>query len=191
MYREAAMTTSTEIILVLAIAVSVLVGILVFQRQKTEKLKSRFGPEYDRIVDKEGSPRRAEAVLDARQKRVDKFQLRPLSREECDRFADEWHTVQERFVDDPRRAIAEADHLINEALRSRGYPMADFEQQAADISVEHPGVVEDYRTAHEIALRDRKGYASTEDLRLAMQHYRSLFENVLDTKLVHREDVRR
>ena len=180
------MTTSTVIILVLAIAVIALVAVILFQRQKTQKLKTKFGPEYDRMVDKEGSPRRAEAVLDARQKRVAKYQIRHLSREECDRLAEKWRVVQERFVDDPRQSVAEADQLINQALRARGFPMGDFEQQAADISVEHPQVVEDYRAAHEVAVRDRQGQATTEDLRLAMRHYRDLFEDVLDTKLVHR-----
>ena len=179
------MTTSTVIILVLAIAVITLVAIMLFQRQKTHKLKTQFGPEYDRLVDKEGSPRRAEAVLDARQKRVAKYQIRHLSREECNRFAEKWRVVQERFVDNPRQSVAEADGLINEALRARGFPMGDFEQQAADISVEHPQVVEDYRAAHEVAVRDRQGQATTEDLRLAMRHYRDLFEHVLDTRLVH------
>jgi len=179
------MTTSTVIILVLAIAVIVLAAVMLFQRQKTQKLKTKFGPEYDRLVDKEGSPRRAEAVLDARQKRVAKYQIRHLSREECDGFAEKWRLAQERFVDDPRQSVAEADQLINEALRARGFPMGDFEQQAADISVEHPQVVEDYRAAHEVAVRDRQGKATTEDLRLAMRHYRDLFEHVLDTRLVH------
>jgi hypothetical protein len=179
------MTTSTVIILALAIVVIALVAVMLFERQKTQKLKTKFGPEYDRLVDKEGSPRRAEAVLDARQKRVAKFQIRHLSKEECSRFTEKWRVVQERFVDDPRQSVAEADQLINEALRARGFPMGDFEQQAADISVEHPQVVEDYRAAHEVAVRDGQGQANTEDLRLAMRHYRDLFEHVLDTRLVH------
>ena len=183
------MTTSSVIILVLAIAVIALAAILVIQRQKTHKLKTKFGPEYDRMVHKEGSPARAEAVLDARQKRVEKFHIRSLTLDECNRFANDWQAVQQSFVDDPRRAIAKADQLVNDALRARGYPMGDFEQQAADISVEHPRLVEDYRTAHDVAVRDRRGLASTEDLRRAMQHYRYLFEHVLDTK--HYEDVHR
>ena len=183
------MSTSTIIIIVLAIAVAALAAVIVLQRRRTRRLKTKFGPEYDRLVDREGSPRRAEAVLDSRQKRFQKLDIRRLSREECDRFAAEWRLVQEHFVDDPRRAIAEADQLINEALSARGYPMGDFEQKAADISVEHPQVVEDYRTAHEIAMRDERGRATTEDLRRAMQHYRNLFEHVLDARITPRVDT--
>jgi hypothetical protein len=182
--REAPMTTSTVIILVLVIAVIALVAAMLLQRSKTRKLRSKFGPEYDRVVDREGNTRRAEAVLDSRKKRVDNFEIRRLSKEECHRFAEQWRVVQERFVDDPRQSVAEADQLINTALEARGYPMADFEQRAADISVEHPRVVEDYRIAHDVAMRDRRGQTSTEDLRRAMQHYRNLFEHVLDTKIV-------
>jgi hypothetical protein len=184
-------TTSTVIIAVLVIAVIALAAVLVYQRRKTRELKTKFGPEYDRLVEKEGSPRRAEAVLDARQKRVEKFHIRTLSLEERDRFARDWKAVQECFVDDPRGAVASADQLVNEALRARGYPMGDFEQQVADVSVEHARVVEDYRAAHEIATRDRKGLATTEDLRHAMQYYRSLFEHVLETRLVHYEEAHR
>jgi hypothetical protein len=185
------MTTSNVIILVLAIAVVALGAVLVSQRRRTQKLKAKFGPEYDRLVSTEGNSRRAETVLDAREKRFAKFNIRHLTREECGRFADEWQTVQERFVDDPRRAVAQADQLVNEALRARGYPMGDFEQQAADVSVEHPRVVEEYRAAHDIAVRDRRGQATTEELRRAMQHYRALFEQVLDTRVIHHEGIRR
>ncbi len=183
------MTTSTAIILVLAIAVIALLAFILLQRAKTQKLRSKFGPEYDRVVDREGNTRRAEAVLDSRQRRIEKFEIRRLSHEECKRFADQWRMVQEHFVDDPRRSVADADQLVNDALQSRGYPMAEFEQRAADMSVDHPRVVEDYRTAHEIAIREKRGQASTEDLRRAMQHYRNLFEHVLDTKVAQYEDI--
>jgi len=189
------MTTSTVIIIVLVIAVIALAAVMLLQRSKTHKLRSKFGPEYDRVVDREGNTRRAEAVLDSRQKRIEKFEIRRLSEDECHRFAEQWQVVQERFVDDPRQSVADADQLINKALEARGYPMADFEQRAADISVEHPRVVEDYRIAHDIAVRDRRGQTSTEDLRRAMQHYRNLFEHVLDkrivTKNVQYEDIHR
>ena len=185
------MSTSMVIVLIIAIAVIALAAVMFFKRKKTQKLKTTFGPEYDRLVDAEGSPRRAEAILDSRQKRVEKFAIRRLSREECDRFAADWRAAQEHFVDDPRLAVARADRLINQALQARGYPMSDFEQQAADISVEHPRVVEDYRTAHDIAVRDERGQATTEDLRLAMQHYRNLFEHVLDMNVTHFEEARR
>ncbi len=185
------MTTSTLILLIVAVAAVAIAVVMYYQRNKTQKLKAKFGPEYDRLVDKEGSPRRAEAVLGSRQKRVEKLYIRPLSHGECDRFAAHWTAAQGNFIDDPRRAVAQADRLVHEALQARGYPMSDFEQQAADISVEHPRVVEDYRAAHEIAVRDGYGQANTEDLRLAMQHYRNLFEHVLDETVEHLAEVRR
>jgi len=185
------MSTATLIVLILAIAAIVLAAIVIYQREKTRKLKVKFGPEYDRLVQQEGSARRGEAILESRQKRVEKFNIRPLTREDSDRFAAEWRTAQERFVDDPRRAVADADRLINEALRLRGYPVGDFDQQAADLSVEHARVVEDYRSAHKVAMEDERGQATTEDMRLAMQHYRNLFEHVLGTHVVQYEEVRR
>jgi len=185
------MSTSTLIVLVLAIAAIAVGALLFYERNKTRKLKTKFGPEYDRLVEKEGSARRGEAILETRNKRVEKFNIRPLSLEERGRFAAEWRSVQERFVDDPRRAVAQADQLINDALRLRGYPVGDFEQQAADLSVDYARVVEDYRTAHRIAMEDERGQATTEDLRGAMQHYRNLFEHVLDTHVTKYEEVRR
>jgi len=184
------MSTTTLIILVLVI-VAVAAAIFFYQREKTRKLRTKFGPEYDRLTQQEGSERRAEAILQSRQKRVEKFNIRPLSREECDRFAAQWRAIQEQFVDDPRRAVAEADRVMNEALRLRGYPMGDFEERAADLSVDHAALVQDYRTAHKIAMEDERGQASTEDLRRAMQHYRNLFEDVLNTRVVQHEEVRR
>jgi len=160
------------------------------EREKSRKLKSKFGPEYDRVLEKERDPRRAETVLETRQKRVSKFAIRPLTSAEQERFSSNWRAVQEHFVDDPVGAVAEADQLVNEAMRARGYPMGEFEQQASDISVDHPSVVENYRMAHDIALRSGQGRATTEDLRKAMQHYRSLFEEMLDTRVNHYEEVR-
>jgi hypothetical protein len=136
-----------------------------------------------------GSPRRAEAILDTRQKRVEKFNIRRLTPEECDRFSADWRTAQEQFVDDPPGSVTTADQLVNAALRARGYPMSEFEQQAADISVEHPRVVADYRAAHDIATRAERGDVTTEDLRVAMQHYRNLFEHILDAHVTTHEEV--
>jgi hypothetical protein len=172
------------ILLILAIVAFAFAAWALIQREKTRKLKNKFGPEYDRVIEQEKSPRRAEALLEERQKRVQTYQIRPLTREESDMYAAKWRTVQEHFVDDPRDAVAQADALITDAMRVRGYPMSDFEQRAADLSVDHPTVVEDYRTAHAVAARDAQGSASTEDLRKAMQHYRSLFEHVLDTHVL-------
>ena len=178
------MSTVNVIALIVAVVVIAVAAWALIQREKTRKLKGKFGPEYDRVIGQESSPRRAEAILEERQKRVEKYNIRPLTREECDVFAAKWRMVQEHFVDDPREAVAQADSLITDAMRTRGYPMSDFEQRAADLSVDHPQVVEDYRTAHEIAMRDAHGPASTEDLRRAMQHYRSLFERMLDVHVL-------
>ncbi len=186
------MNTGTVIILIVAI-VAIAFGLWMYvQREKSRKLRTKFGPEYDRLVEQErGNTRRAEAVLEDRRKRVSKFNIRPLTNEECNRFAADWRRVQEQFVDDPRLAVSKADALVNEALLARGYPMGDFEQRAADISVEHPQVVENYRYAHDIAERDQRGQSSTEELRRAMQHYRNLFEHLLDTHVTHYEEVHR
>jgi FtsZ-interacting cell division protein ZipA len=186
------MNTTTIIILIIAVVAIALAFWMYIQKQRTRKLRARFGPEYDRLVQEGGNAARAEADLEQRQKRVSKFNIRPLSREECDRFAADWHRVQEQFVDDPRAAVAEADTLVNRALEARGYPMTDFDQRAADISVEHPQVVADYRIAHAIVIRDRDGKVTTEELRRAMQHYRNLFEHVLDTRVMPQyEEVHR
>jgi hypothetical protein len=186
------MNTGTVIILIIAIVAIAIAFWMYFEREKTRKLKGKFGPEYDRLVDQErGNTRRAENILEDRQKRVSKFNIRRLSQEECDRFAGDWRVVQEQFVDDPRAAVSKADTLVIEALRLRGYPMGDFEQRAADISVEHPKVVDNYRAAHDIAERDQQGQATTEELRRAMQHYRNLFEDVLETHVTHYEEVHR
>lgn len=186
------MNTTTIIILVIAVVAIAVAFWIYVQKEKTRKLRTKFGPEYDRLVQEQrGNAGRAEAILEQRQKRVSKLKLRPLSQEERDRFAADWRRVQEQFVDDPRMAVSEADTLVNRALQARGYPMADFDQKAADISVEHPQVVEDFRIAHEIAMRDRQTQATTEELRRAMQHYRNLYEHVLDSRVIEYEEVHR
>jgi len=178
------MSTLNVILIIVAIVAVAFAAWALLQREKTRKLKNKFGPEYDRVLEQEKSSRSAEAVLDERQKRVEKYNIRPLTREECDIYAAKWRAIQEHFVDDPRDAVAQADSVVTDAMRVRGYPMSDFEQRAADLSVDHPTAVEDYRAAHAIAMRDAQGSASTEDLRKAMQHYRSLFEHVLDTHVL-------
>jgi hypothetical protein len=171
---------------VLVFAVAALLAVaavfLVLMRKRkatTADLRQRFGPEYDRAVTEHGSQRRAEAQLGAREKRVGKLEIRALDPAERERFIGEWQSMQSRFVDDPKRAIGEADALVSSLMQARGYPVADFSQRAADISVDYPSVVANYRAAHEIRLRHEKGEASTEDLRRAMIHYRSLFEEVV------------
>src|ERR1700758_5357318 len=169
-------------LLIAVIAAVVVVAVIAFilvRKRRSQQLRERFGPEYDRVLKKEGEVRRAEGVLEMRAKRREKFTLRPLPEESRLDFADRWRAVQAQFVDEPAGSVSQADALVNELMAARGYPMSDFEQRAADISVAHPGVVENYRTAHAIALRHQSGQASTEDLRKAMVHYRSLFEELL------------
>jgi hypothetical protein len=174
------MDTSLLIVLLL-VAIVALIALVMLQRQRSQKLKERFGPEYDHALDEYGNKRRAEVELAARQKRVETLHIRPLSSEERNRFADAWREVQARFVDDPSGAIVDADQLVKQVMETRGYPMGDFEQRAADISVDHPAVVTNYRTARDIALENRNGKADTEKLRQAMVQYRALFEDLLET----------
>jgi hypothetical protein len=148
------------------------------RRTTTAALHQRFGPEYERAVREHGSERRAEAQLADREKRVERFKIRDLDPTEQLRFSGQWQSLQARFVDDPKAAVTEADTLVSSLMLTRGYPVADFNQRAADISVDHPRVVANYRSAHEIAVRLGKGEASTEDLRTATIHYRSLFEEL-------------
>ena len=171
---------STTIAAVLvALAVVALIVWLYARNKRTTHLRRKFGPEYERALHEHGDPRRAEHELRDREKRVKHYEIRPLAPEQRARFADEWRAQQARFVDEPRGALVEADHLIAEVLRVRGYPMADFDQSVADVSVDHPQAVESYRAAHAITLRDERGEASTEDLRKAMVYFRNLFEDLV------------
>ena len=151
------------------------------QKRRSKQLREGFGPEYDHAVREHGDRRRAESDLQERQKRVERLHIRDLSPEERARFADAWRSTQARFVDDPPATIAEADRLVGEVMETRGYPVGDFEQRSADISVDHPHVVTNYRAAHAIAGAQERGEASTEDLRQAMVHYRALFEELLES----------
>lgn len=167
------------VLVVVAILVIVAIAVVAMQRRKAA-LRQRFGSEYERAVKEEGSERRAQTLLEQRAKRVDKFHIRRLDAAERDQYAERWRMVQSRFVDDPKDAVVEADETVSSLMGAVGYPMADFEQRAADLSVDHAQVVDNYRAAHEIALLHRKGQASTEDLRQAMIYYRSLFEELLN-----------
>ncbi len=164
---------------VIVIAVLIVAAILWSRRRRSDHLRERFGPEYDRAVEAKGNRAKAEADLAEREKRVEKLDIRPLDSNERRDFIARWEDVQARFVDDPARAVAFADALLGEVMKARGYPVSDFEQRAGDISVDHPGVVEHYRKAHEIALRHERGQASTEDLRQAMIDYRALFDQLV------------
>ena len=176
-------------LIVLAAAVIVIIALLAWlymrnRRSKTAGLRQKFGPEYDRAVLTHGSERKAEAKLADRKERVEKLNLRDLDRVESEKFSRQWESVQSRFVDSPKGAVAEADDLVSSVMKARGYPVSDFDQRTADISVDHPRVVENYRSAHEIALRVGKDQATTEDLRTAMIHYRSLFEELVQVPAV-------
>lgn len=173
---------TTAILLLILIIVVIAVGVLLFlQRRRSAALQKKFGLEYQRTVGQFGDERKAEAELAAREKRVRSLQIRGLTPEEQARFADAWKKAQARFVDEPSQAAADADILVKELMQTRGYPVGDFEQRAADISVDHPDVVSNYRAAREIAMRNNAGKTTTEDIRQAMVHYRSLFEELLET----------
>jgi hypothetical protein len=163
------------------LAVVLLAWLFVQRRRSTTTLvmRQRFGPEYERAVGEHGSARRAEAHLAAREKRVEKLKIHDLDPAKREQFSAQWQVLQSRFVDDPKGAVTEADALVSTLMQARGYPVADFTQRAADISVDHPRVVANYRSAYEIALRLGNGEANTEDLRTAMIHYRSLFEELV------------
>lgn len=186
------MNTTAILLLVLIVVVIAVGAVLFWQRRRSVALQQKFGPEYQRAVGQFGDQRKAEAELAAREKRVRSLEIRPLTPEEQGRFAEAWKKAQARFVDEPSQAAADADILVKELMQARGYPVGDFEQRAADVSVDYPNVVSNYRAAREIALRSNAGKATTEDIRQAMVHYRSLFEELLETAqpATHREEVR-
>jgi hypothetical protein len=175
--------STVQIAIIIAVAVLLVAGIAIvfsIRKHKTERLRTQFGgAEYDRAAKEVGSRQKAEAVLDKRADRVESFHIQPLGPGDRTRFVESWRRVQARFVDGPGGALTEADQLLRDVMSTRGYPVSDFEQRAADISVDHPLVLEHYRSAHEIAVRQTQGQASTEDLRQAMIHYRTLFEELV------------
>jgi len=173
-------TTLMVLAVVGVLVVLALVAWAMQRRNQSERLRQRFGSEYSRMVGELGSRDKAEAELLARQRRVAKLHITPLSPAEADRYAREWQLLQGRFVDDPHATLAEADRLVRELMLQRGYPMGDFERRAADISVDHAIVVDHYRAAHDIALRDQSNATDTEDLRRAVVHYRALFDELLE-----------
>ena len=163
-----------------AIIVAIAIGIWLFTKnRRTKELRSKFGPEYNRMARSEGDAARAEHLLQERQKRVKKLDITPLTDRQRHDFADKWEHAQARFVDDPAAAVADADVLVKEVMNIRGYPVADFEQRVADVSVDHPAVVQNYRLAHGIAIRHEREDVGIEKLREAMIHYRALFADLL------------
>jgi hypothetical protein len=167
----------------IAIAVVGVLAVVVWQalaRRRTRRLQHQFGPEYERARGKADSKRDAEAELQAREERRQQLEIRPLSQAARDRYLQSWQSVQAQFVDDPRGAVASADSLIQSVMAERGYPVEDFDQRAADVSVDHPQVVDNYRRGHRLAQASADGSDSTEDLRQAMRHYRTLFDELVE-----------
>ena len=158
-----------------------------YQKKQSQKLQERFGPEYARTVNEFGGRTKGEAELKARESRVERLDIVPLAPSEAARFSEAWIALQGRFVDNPKGVLAQAEQLVRELMEKRGYPMGDFERRAADISVHHPIVVANYRSAQAIAVRDRQGSADTEELRRAVVHYRALFDELLEVRQPTRE----
>jgi len=187
-------TLSTQTVVEIGLVLALLAGLglwLYYQQQKKQslRLREKFGPEYGRTVMKLGSRTKAEGNLRAREKRVDQLKIVPLQPADAERFIHAWKALQARFVDDPRGVVVQADQLVRELMQKRGYPMGDFNSRAADISVDHPAVVENYRVAQEIAIRAEKSDASTEDLRKAVVHFRALFDELLEVMVANDETV--
>ena len=184
------MDTWVIVVLVVVIAAAAIVWFYM-SRKRSEHLRGQFGPEYTRALKEHGSQRRAEADLESREKRVKRFNIRPLPPSDRDQFANEWRLLQTRFVDDPPGAVMEADRLVAQVMEARGYPTGDYDQRIDDLSVEHPRVLDNYRKACEIARRNDRGEASTEDLRSGMVSYRALFEDLLEIPAEHVQPIRR
>ena len=177
--------STMQIIIIIAVAAVVVLAIvgvaLSMRKRRTEKLRAQFGDaEYTRAISEGGTQQKAEAALNARAVRVEKLHIRPLGAGDRTRFIDSWSKIQARFVDGPGSAVTDADQLLTDVMSTRGYPVSDFEQRANDISVDHPLVLDNYRAAHQSALRQSKGQADTEDLRQAMIHFRTLFEELVN-----------
>jgi hypothetical protein len=185
--------TNPENITIAIVLAVLIVGVawLYIQKRRTTTagLRRRFGAECERTVQTQGSERKGQAKLLDREKRVEKLTIRELEPAERERLVEEWKSVQARFVDSPTGAVTEADDLVSSVMQRRGYPVSDFEQRAADISVDHPRVTENYRAAHEIALRFGKSETSTEELRTAMVHYRSLFDELVRARPVETKNA--
>ena len=172
--------TSTQIAVLVVVVIAVIaVAAIFFLQYRTKKLRARFGPEYDRAVAGTGNRFKAEAELEKVEKRVSRYPLRPLTAADRDRFQQSWRAIQAKFVDDPAGAFVEADQLLGSVMAARGYPPSDFENRAAEISVDHATVVNEYRAGHEIAVRHSQRQATTEDLRRGMVHYRALFDELM------------
>jgi hypothetical protein len=176
------LTALNSVIPILIVVLGLAAGLALWmyiQKQRTHKLRAKFGPEYDKAIAEHKNRGHAESELQKRAERVARFHIQPLKAEDRSRFTEDWLREQSRFVDDPRAAVNHADTLVQDVMQRRGYPVGDFDQNATDLSVDHPRVVENYRIAHEIAVREGRGTSNTEDLRKAMVSYRVLFEDLL------------
>jgi len=187
------MNTQTLIIAaVVVVALLIALGAwLQYQKKQSQRLEKRFGSEYGRAVDALGSRAKAESELKMREERVEHLNIVPLQPAEAVRFNQSWKLLQGGFVDNPKGVVVQADQLVRELLLKRGYPMGDFERRAADISVDHPGVVSNYRAAQAIAARDQRGETNTEDLRKAVVHFRALFDELLEVGAVQQATLPR
>jgi FtsZ-interacting cell division protein ZipA len=172
-------TVIAIVVIVIIVLAIIAFALMTMRRRETASLKDRFGSEYDRTVGETGNERQAGSILKERVERVNALNIVPLSYTDREQYTQQWRDVQAQFVDDPAAAVGSADDLVQDVMAKRGYPVGDFEQRAADISVDHPDVVDHYRTAHDIAEQQSSGDVSTEDLRQAMVHYRALFEDLL------------
>jgi len=187
-------TALNPVILILIAALVLATGFALWmyvQKQRTQKLRSKFGPEYDKAVAEHKNRGHAESELQKRSERVARFHIQPLKADDRSRYTEDWRREQSLFVDDPQAAVNHADTLVQDVMQRRGYPVGEFEQNATDLSVDHPRVVENYRIAHEIAVREGHGAGNTEDLRKAMVSYRVLFEDLLVETAGKPEEVRK
>jgi len=182
-------TTQLVLVAVIFLIIGGAVAMALMRVQRTRRLKERFGPEYERAVNEMGDKRQAESELDARLAHVNTLKIRPLTAEEVNRYALEWQQTQTEFVDEPLTALQKADRLIRDVMNARGYPVEDFEQRAADISVDYPELVTDYRGMHLIAVKEAEDEVGTEEMRQAMVHGRALFENLIRQEPKEEEDV--
>jgi hypothetical protein len=182
--------TQSWIILAAVVALGlVAIGAWFYRRKQSHKLQERFGPEYGRTVSELGGRTKGESELKAREKRVERLDILPLAPPEAARFTEAWRALQSRFIDNPKGVVVEAEQLVRELMEKRGYPMGDFERRAGDISVDHPDVVANYRSAQAIAVRDQRGSADTEELRRAVVHYRALFDELLEVREPRQETI--
>ena len=182
--------TQSWIILAAVVALGlVAIGAWFYRRKQSHNPQERFGPEYGRTLNELGGRTKGESELKAREKRVERLDILPLAPPEAARFTEAWRALQSRFIDNPKGVVVEAEQLVRELMEKRGYPMGDFERRAGDISVDHPDVVANYRSAQAIAVRDQRGSADTEELRRAVVHYRALFDELLEVREPRQETI--